>query len=216
MREVTAMADQLRSDMISSLLKRVTAEITDHTPLAAAPLADGELSLGGAASARTRHRSWSVAIAVAVCLAVAVPILTFDTFANRSDTAIKVYLPGLTVTALRVSKVRPRLSAQQAITIALASLQRRPWHPIFTGYSVTSAAFEAAVTDVRGQCGSYRLNSPHNVWVVEARAPAQDGWRFIRATVLVDDNSGSPTWGMLALAKKVPAAGVRGAAASCA
>lgn len=210
------MADQLHADIISSLLKRVTAEITDHTSLAAAPLAADEPPLGGAAAARVRPRSWSVAIAVAVCLAVAVPVLTFDTFTHRGDTAVKVHLPGLTVTALRVSKVQPRLSAQEAITIALASLQRRPWHPIFTGYSVTSAAFEAAVTDVRGQCGSYRLNSPHNVWVVEARAPAQHGWRLIRATVLVDDNSGSPTWGMLALAKKVPAAGGRGAAASCA
>jgi hypothetical protein len=149
-----------------------------------------------------------------VALAVAVAVLTLGIFPGNSSALTKIHLRGLTITARAASQVSPQMSQQQATAAALAYLDHLG-SPDFTGYSVTAAIFEPDVTHVQGNCANFYLPSPVNLWVVSATAPAQQGWQFIRATVLVDDDSGQANWSGIAMNPTDLVPGVNGTPATC-
>jgi hypothetical protein len=104
-------------------------------------------------------------------------------------------LPGYTIEASAASAVPPHTTREQAIAVALRTLVDHPVNPphgsALTGFTVTTAAFEANVTKVWHQCGAHWfLHEPQNLWVVDLSAPPQSGWTYVQASVLVDDASG--------------------------
>ncbi|HUY08350.1 MAG TPA: hypothetical protein VMW80_02730 [Candidatus Dormibacteraeota bacterium] len=212
------MNDHFPDDALSHQLKRVTAEIAATTHLATAP-ATARLPFADAVKAKRSLRPrYLFGLGGAVALAVVVPLLTLGIFPGNSSALTKVHLPGLTITVRAASHVSPQMTAQQATSVALSYLDHLG-SPDFTGYSVTTSVFEpdvTDVTDVQGNCWSHSLPSPVNLWAVEVTAPAQQGFKFIQATVLVDDDSGQESWSMIATnppTALVP--GVNGTPANC-
>jgi hypothetical protein len=185
-------------DILSNQLKRVTAAVSSTTPLMRAP-AKTRVRLPDLVRARTRFRRarYLYGLGLAVAVAVIVPLVTLGIFPGTSSSLTRIHLPGLTITALAQSQATAHLTAQQAASIASAYLAQDAGNLHFTGYSITATpVFEPEVTDVAWQCGSYSQPTPENVWIVEANAPAQQGWNTITAVVLVEDDSGQSSWFM--------------------
>lgn len=183
---------------LSNQLKRVAATVSSTTPLTPAP-AKTRVRLPELVRARTRFRRarYLYGLGLAVAVAVIVPLVTLGIFPGTSSSLTWIHLPGLTITALAKSPATAQLTAQQAASIASGYLAQDPGNLHFRGYSITATPiFEAEVTDVVWQCGSYSQPTPEDVWIVEANAPAQRGWNTITAVVLVDDDSGQSSWFM--------------------
>jgi hypothetical protein len=191
------------------------ARLSDYYRLLIREFAEEALPAVTGASSRRGLSRHAFGLGVAAALAVAVPLLALGISRDSSALPVKVYLPGLTITALANSGVSPQLTAQQATTVALAYLEEGKGSPSFVGYSVTTAAFEPDVLNVVGKCGDIYLPSPENFWVIEAAAPAQQGWEFVRATVLVDDDTGVASSAAIQFARIAPVPGSAGTPATC-
>jgi hypothetical protein len=193
----------------------IDARLSDYHRLLIREFAEEALP----AVSRPSSQSWlsrhAFRLGVAAALAVALPLLALGISRDSSALPVKVHLPGLTITAIANSGVSPQLTAQQATTAALAYLEESKGSPSFAGYSVTTVAFEPDVLNVVGQCGAIYLPSPGNFWVIEATAPAQQGWEFVRATLLVDDDTGVASSAAIQFARTAPVPGSGGTPASC-
>jgi hypothetical protein len=149
---------------------------------------------------------------LAAFMAVAVPLLAFNI--SKSE-LIRIHLQGVTITARPDSDVQPQMTPQQASAAALAYPDNPRISSGFVGYAVESTNFEPGVTSVVNQCGgTYYLPAATTAWVVELSLPPQQGWKFLHATVIVDD-SGGATYGMILESRSAPVPGRSAAQASC-
>jgi hypothetical protein len=195
-------------------MKDLDARLSDYHRSLLAEFAREPLPAANRAPSQLRLSRRVFGLGIATVLAVTVSLLALGISHDNSTVPMKVHLPGLTITAVAGSHVSPQMNSQQAKAAALTYLDMLG-NPSFAEYSVTTSAFEPDVINVVGQCGNIYLPSAGNYWVIEASAPAQQGWQFIRATVLVNDDTGVASGAEILTGKTPSVPGPDGPPASC-
>lgn len=210
------MNNHIEDDPLSRQLKRATAELSRSTPLGSPSWQTRRpFHATSGRAAQTRLPRYAFGIGIAVALVIAVPFLTVGLLNGNSARYTQIHLPGLTITAKADSNVSPQLSSLQATAAALSFLQDANLNPSFAGYVVSTATFEPDVQNVVGQCASISLPSPGNYWVIEASAPAQQGWQTIHAIALVNDETATANTAEVLVGKAPPSSEAAGTASSC-
>jgi hypothetical protein len=145
-----------------------------------------------------RRRRWTLPVAVAAAVAVAATILTVRLLPSGTGHQVTVEVPGFTIVAEAAAGVTPHLTMEQATSIALQSLARGATQLHISGFTVTVSTYAPQVLRVSQTCGAHiGLAKVANVWVIGLTAPPQHGWQFIRAAMLVDDDSGGIAGGQI-------------------
>jgi hypothetical protein len=139
------------------------------------------------AGRRSRRLPW---LAAAAAVAASAALLVFRLLPSGTAQQVTLEVPGFTIVAQAATHATPHLAADQAKAIALDSLSRGATRLNITGFTVTTATFAPDVVRISQTCGAHiGLAREANVWVIGVTAPPQHGWQFIRAAVLVDDDS---------------------------
>lgn len=109
---------------------------------------------------------------------------------------MQVGFTGFTVEVAASVDTVPRMSRQQAVAVATVWLSQHPatepkGSALLSGFVVAGATYEADVLKVWENCGAHRyLQTPSNLWVIDLTAPPQLGLKYVRGSVLVDDDTG--------------------------
>lgn len=146
-----------------------------------------------AARRRRTRRAVFAGFALACAATTAVLVLAVARVGAPASTST-IQLPGYTIEVAAQGTVPAHLTPAQATRIATAWMQAHPFTArsgaAFTDFRVVEVLYQASVLKVWQQCGvHWYLPSPESVWVVNLRAPAQLGFDYVVATVLVDDAS---------------------------
>ena len=158
------------------------------------------------------RRFWQVGAAGVV--AVSVPLLLINVFHAGSAGPLTVHVPGYTIEVVAAAEKAPRLNRVEATRVALDWLKVHPvasgppyGQPVqLTDFEVVAVTYESHVVKVWHQCGAHWfLNSPQDLWVIDLRAPAQLGWVYVQASVLVNDDTAKAQYTDALTGKTTPA-----------
>jgi hypothetical protein len=85
----------------------------------------------------------------------------------------------------------PSISESDARVGALSQIQHL--RPDLRGFEVTAARFASNVLKVTDATGKFEYDGggkPQSVWILEATAPGQAGWKHVMALVVIDAKAG--------------------------
>jgi hypothetical protein len=159
-----------------------------------------------AARGRRLRIGWRLAAAAGV--AAMGSLVAVDVLHVGTASTVTLHVPGFTVEVAASAAAAPHMSREQAIAVARAELAQHPavtGATPLTGFVVTGATYESDVLKVWETCGAHWfLNAPANLWVVDLSAPSQLGSRYVRGSVLVDDDTGTARYADFLTSRTVP------------
>jgi len=131
-------------------------------------------------------------VALLVLVAVVIGLQSSSTSKGIAPTSKAVSQLGPLTLVVDAQAGSPAAAVAQSTAEATAQRVLAADRTHFASYRVTNAAFMAGLTGVVDAAGHpwYRTTLPENDWAMFLVAPAQAGWKYVEALVVVNGESG--------------------------